>query len=81
MSGLVFLMGRVGCERCPLTLTLFLTGPYGANIFNPHSRGHSSGLNSEEPINFITLEFTCIVLAIGVFMVGVKLPKAYMIKH
>ena len=61
--------------------TLFLTGPYGANIFNPRSWGGSSGLNSEEPINFITLEFTRIVLAIGVFAVGVELPKAYMIKH
>lgn len=31
--------------------------------------------------NEITLEFTRVVLAIGVFAVGVELPKQYMKKH
>jgi sodium/hydrogen antiporter len=29
----------------------------------------------------ITLEFTRVVLAIGVFAIGVELPKAYMARH
>jgi hypothetical protein len=31
--------------------------------------------------NYITLELTRVVLAIGVFAIGVELPKAYMRKH
>jgi len=53
-------------------------GPYGANIFDPHSWGNRS--NPEE-INLIILEFTRVVLAVGVFAIGVELPKAYMLKH
>jgi len=32
-------------------------------------------------VNEITLEFTRVVLAIGVFAIGVELPKAYMKRH
>jgi sodium/hydrogen antiporter len=52
-------------------------GPHGANIFNPRSFGD----NADEGINNITLEFTRIVIAIGVFAVGVELPKKYMYRH
>ncbi|OSC97225.1 hypothetical protein PYCCODRAFT_1428628 [Trametes coccinea BRFM310] len=52
-------------------------GPYGANIFDP--RGWGGG--DRETINTITLEVTRVVLAIGVFAIGVELPKAYMQKH
>jgi hypothetical protein len=38
-------------------------------------------LQTQEPINVITIEFTRVVLAIGVFAIGVDLPKAYMVKH
>lgn len=48
-----------------------------ANIFNPRSWGGGSDV----VLNNITLEFTRVVLAIGVFAIGVELPKAYMIKH
>ncbi|KAH9952695.1 Sodium/hydrogen exchanger family-domain-containing protein [Lactifluus volemus] len=51
--------------------------PHGANIFNPRSFGD----NADESINNITLEFTRIVIAIGVFAVGVELPKKYMYRH
>lgn len=40
-----------------------MIGPYGANIFNP--RGWGGG--SDDVTNTITLEFTRVVLAIGVF--------------
>jgi NhaP-type Na+/H+ or K+/H+ antiporter len=53
------------------------TGPHCANIFNP--RGWGGG--DEEITNTITLEFTRVVLAIGVFAIGVELPKAYMARH
>jgi len=53
------------------------TGPYCADIFNPREWGGGS----EEVTNMITLEFTRIVLAIGVFAIGVELPKAYMARH
>ena len=56
-----------------------LVGPYCANIFDPRSLSHAD--DAEETANVITLEFTRIVLAIGVFAIGVELPKAYMLKH
>lgn len=60
----------------PIPLTFFaLLGPYGANIFDPRAWGNHN------TANFITLELTRVVLAIGVFAVGVELPKAYMRKH
>ena len=61
------------------TLTNLSTGPYGADIFDPRSWGHSS--NSDEPINTIIIEFTRIVLTIGMFAIGIELPKAYVVKH
>lgn len=54
------------------------TGPYGANIFDPRSWG---GHDNPETTNIITLEVTRVVLAIGVFAIGVELPKAYMARH
>ncbi|KAF9222535.1 Sodium/hydrogen exchanger [Gyrodon lividus] len=50
-----------------------IIGPYVANVFNPRSWG------SEE--NTITLEVMRIVLATGLFAVGVELPCAYMKEH
>jgi NhaP-type Na+/H+ or K+/H+ antiporter len=52
-------------------------GPYGADIFNPREWGGGG----EDMTNTITLEFTRVVLAIGVFAIGVELPKAYMRRH
>jgi NhaP-type Na+/H+ or K+/H+ antiporter len=34
-----------------------------------------------ESVNDITLEVTRVVLAVGVFAIGVELPQAYMGKH
>ena len=47
-------------------------GPYGANAFDPRSWGD---------FNEITLEVMRIILAIGLFAVGVELPKAYLAEH
>lgn len=52
-------------------------GPYGAGIFDP--RGWAN--HNEDVTNTITLEFTRVVLAIGVFAIGVELPKAYVARH
>ncbi|KDR83246.1 hypothetical protein GALMADRAFT_134731 [Galerina marginata CBS 339.88] len=57
-----------------------IIGPYCADIFNPRAWASSTS-TSEQVTNTITLEFTRIVLAIGVFAIGVELPKAYMKKH
>ncbi|KAL6302845.1 Sodium/hydrogen exchanger family-domain-containing protein [Sparassis latifolia] len=54
-----------------------IIGPYGANIFNP--RGWGGG--NPDTVNTIVLEFTRVVLAIGVFAIGVELPKQYMKRH
>jgi NhaP-type Na+/H+ or K+/H+ antiporter len=54
-----------------------IIGPYCANIFDP--RGWGGG--SYDVTNTITLEFTRVVLAIGVFAIGVELPKQYMKRH
>jgi sodium/hydrogen antiporter len=56
---------------------IHLLGPYGANIFDPRSWGNSTN----ESINNITLEFTRVVIAIGLYAVGVELPKKYMYRH
>ncbi|KAJ7359703.1 Sodium/hydrogen exchanger family-domain-containing protein [Mycena albidolilacea] len=64
-------------EACWAFLFGVVIGPYGANIFNP--RGWAS--NNDETANIITLELARVVLAIGVFAIGVELPKAYMRRH
>ncbi|EJD39934.1 hypothetical protein AURDEDRAFT_116008 [Auricularia subglabra TFB-10046 SS5] len=64
-------------EACFAFLFGVVVGPNGANIFNP--RHWASG--NEDVVNEITLEVTRVVLAIGVFAIGVELPKAYMAKH
>ncbi|KAH0586780.1 hypothetical protein H2248_005630 [Termitomyces sp. 'cryptogamus'] len=63
-------------EACWAFLFGVIIGPYGANIFDPRDWG-----GDEDTSNVITLEFTRVVLAIGVFAIGVELPKAYMIRH
>lgn len=45
------------------------TGPAGGKAFNPASWGN---------LNDITLEVMRVVLAAGVFAIGVELPKSYM---
>ncbi|ETW81447.1 Na+/H+ antiporter [Heterobasidion irregulare TC 32-1] len=64
-------------EACWAFLFGVIIGPYGAGIFDP--RGWGNG--NEQVTNTITLEFTRVVLAIGVFAIGVELPKAYMARH
>jgi NhaP-type Na+/H+ or K+/H+ antiporter len=63
-------------EACWAFLFGVIVGPYGADIIDPRSWG-----DSEEATNNLTLEFTRIVIAIGVFAVGVELPKKYMYRH
>ncbi|KAG1818647.1 Sodium/hydrogen exchanger family-domain-containing protein [Suillus subaureus] len=65
-------------EACWAFLFGVIIGPYGAGIFDPRSWG---GDTTEDTVNKITLEFTRVVLAIGVFAIGVELPKAYMKRH
>ena len=48
-------------------------GPYFLDIFDPRAWGHES--------NVITLEVMRIVLATGLFAIGVELPKSYMARH
>ncbi|QRV86568.1 Sodium/hydrogen exchanger family [Ceratobasidium sp. AG-Ba] len=63
-------------EAVIATVFGIIIGPYVAGIFDP--RGWA---NSHEVVNEITLEVTRVVLAIGVFAIGVELPKQYMLKH
>ncbi|KIM40055.1 hypothetical protein M413DRAFT_446204, partial [Hebeloma cylindrosporum] len=48
-------------------------GPYFAGIFDPRSWGNQS--------DAITLGIMCIVLATGLFAIGVELPRSYIVKH
>ena len=48
-------------------------GPHFAGIFDPRHWGNHS--------DAITLEVMRIVLATGLFAIGVELPKSYMAKH
>ncbi|KAF6754944.1 Sodium/hydrogen exchanger family-domain-containing protein [Ephemerocybe angulata] len=65
-------------EACWAFLFGVIIGPYCADIFNPRSWASP---DNDEAINVITLEFTRVILAIGVFAIGVELPKAYMRRH
>ncbi len=47
-------------------------GPYFANVFDPRAGKHTDD---------ITLEVMRIVLAIGLFAIGVELPKSYLWQH
>ncbi|KAE9398866.1 Sodium/hydrogen exchanger [Gymnopus androsaceus JB14] len=53
-----------------------LIGPHVGNIFNPRSWSSSSSISQN-----ITLEVMRIVLATGLFAIGIELPKNYMWKH
>ncbi|KAJ2915913.1 hypothetical protein MD484_g4528, partial [Candolleomyces efflorescens] len=64
-------------EACWAFLFGIIIGPYCADIFNPRAWTN----HNEEAFNAITLEFTRVILAIGVFAIGVELPKAYMKRH
>ncbi|KXN84175.1 putative Na(+)/H(+) antiporter C3A11.09 [Leucoagaricus sp. SymC.cos] len=64
-------------EACWAFLFGVIIGPYCANIFDPRSWGSGDS----DTVNTITLEFTRVVLATGVFAIGVELPKAYMARH
>lgn len=55
------------------TLFGIIMGPHCAGVFNPRGWGVHS--------DTITLEITRIVLATGLFAIGVELPKSYMAKH
>ncbi len=48
-------------------------GPYCANIFDPRSWGSET--------DTITLEVMRVVLATGLFAIGVELPQSYMADH
>ncbi|KAJ7628003.1 Sodium/hydrogen exchanger family-domain-containing protein [Mycena polygramma] len=50
-----------------------IVGPHCANIFDPRSWGTST--------DAITLEVMRVILATGLFAIGVELPGAYMAKH
>lgn len=53
------------------TIFGIIIGPHVLNLFDPYGWGGSSTDSTDE----ITLEVTRVVIAIGVFAVGVELPK------
>ncbi|KAJ7768962.1 Sodium/hydrogen exchanger family-domain-containing protein [Mycena metata] len=55
------------------TIFGIIVGPHCANIFDPRSWGSSS--------DAITLEVMRVILATGLFAIGVELPGSYMAKH
>ncbi|KAJ3487410.1 hypothetical protein NLI96_g3569 [Meripilus lineatus] len=50
-----------------------LMGPYCADVLDPRSWGPTS--------NRITLEVLRVVLVVGLFIIGVQLPKRYLLEH
>ncbi|EJT98683.1 hypothetical protein DACRYDRAFT_70529 [Dacryopinax primogenitus] len=63
------------------TLFGIIVGPYCAGIFDPRSWAGSTDEQGIEVTNTVTLEVMRVVLAIGVFAIGVELPKAYLWRH
>jgi len=56
-------------------------GPRFADVFDPHSWGNNSDNPSDKTSEAITLEVMRVVLATGLFAIGVELPKSYLAKH
>lgn len=50
-----------------------IVGPHCADVFNPRQWAPDTGV--------ITLEVMRVVLAVGLFAIGVELPESYMMKH
>ncbi|KAJ7662619.1 Sodium/hydrogen exchanger [Mycena polygramma] len=50
-----------------------VVGPHGANVFDPRAWGGHT--------NALTLEVMRIILATGLFAIGVELPRSYMAQH
>jgi len=48
-------------------------GPHGVNVFDPRRWAPDTGV--------ITLEVMRVVLAVGLFAIGVELPESYMMEH
>ncbi|KAK4687881.1 sodium/hydrogen antiporter, partial [Tremellales sp. Uapishka_1] len=59
------------------TVVGIIIGPHALKLFNPPDWGGGHQTVTDD----ITLEVTRVVIAIGVFAVGVELPKAYMKRH
>lgn len=59
-------------EATVATLCGIIFGPHAANLIDPGTWGN---------VDYITLEFSRIVLVVQCFAVGVELPKAYMERH
>lgn len=55
------------------TIFGIIMGPYCANAFDPRAWGPDTQV--------ITLEVMRVVLAIGLFTIGVDLPRAYLYEH
>ena len=60
-------------EAVVSTVVGIALGPYAINLIDPRNWGGH--------VDEITLEITRVVIAVGVFAVGVELPKAFMKKH
>ncbi|CAK9780472.1 hypothetical protein CC85DRAFT_283466 [Cutaneotrichosporon oleaginosum] len=73
----LFIKERLYLGEAPIaTIVGIALGRYAGKIFDPISWG-----GKESVIDEITLEVTRVVIALGVFSVGVELPKAYVKKH
>lgn len=68
----MFIKEKLYLGEAPIaTVTGIILGPRVIGWIDPASWGNGS----EETFDFITLEFTRVVIALGVFSVGVELPK------
>ncbi|GMK53789.1 hypothetical protein CspeluHIS016_0103750 [Cutaneotrichosporon spelunceum] len=73
----LFIKEKLYLGEAPIaTIVGIICGRYIGKIFDPISWG-----GKEDTIDEITLEVTRVVIALGVFSVGVELPKAYVKKH
>ncbi|EOQ98698.1 hypothetical protein E3P77_03956 [Wallemia ichthyophaga] len=67
-----------------VTSTIFgiIIGPYAGGLVDPRKFGGENGNNADdEEVNELILEVTRIVLALGVFAIGVELPRRYIKRH
>lgn len=66
-----FIKEKLYLGEAPIaTVTGIILGPYVLGLFDPIGWTHH-----QHTIDYITLEVTRVVIAIGVFAIGVELPK------
>lgn len=78
----LFLKDKVYTSEVTFALVFgLLIGPHGLNIFDPRGWSSEGTVSQISNTNYVTFELTRVALGIGLFAIGVELPKSYLKDH